>query len=153
MVQYVASDRSVVAEAMRNLFEALYRFIATTWFRVFFNSKNNDKHSNLFIVFISRIILSAWTIFAIYNLYTLVATGLVFRFGSRRGFKWISYAENPSDFVVCGVVYGFTVLFMTLIVVAPLLAKREHKRAAFRQLADGNGPPPIARPWDGSQDP
>lgn len=110
-------------------------------------SGRKQKEPGLLMKALGHLFLAGFAGFGAYNLYTCIASGVVFRFARRRSSGWIAYADDPLAFLVWTGVYSLPLVVVTLMIFGHFSRIKQGNRAAFRQFTEGSGLPDITRPW------
>jgi hypothetical protein len=85
--------------------------------------------------------------FGVYNIYTCLSFGVVYRLARRGGNGWITYTDDPAAFLFWTALYSVPLLIAGLVTFGIVSERRRVRRATFRQFVDGSGPAAIVRSW------
>jgi len=150
MVQYrdTRSNDQVFGSVMRKWFDFWLENLTAYWLQPYWNKGLNQRRRHPVKAFLGDIFVTSWIVFSIYNLYSCVTTGLIFRPSRHDREGWITYSEHPISFVLWIGIYSLPLLFVVILIIGHFASKRQHKRAAFKEFKDGSGPPPLVRRWN-----
>jgi hypothetical protein len=123
--------------------------LAASWLKPYWNAGLKPKRPSRLVEALGSLSLAACAIFAVYNLYTWASSGFVFRISRHGGTGWIIYADDPVAFVLWAGLYSLPPIVGLLLMFGQFAWKRQIRRAALRQFADGSSrPPAIVRRWN-----
>jgi hypothetical protein len=100
---------------------------------------------------LGKLLLTFFAILAIYNLYTLLSSGVVLHMRRWDSDVWIAYTDNPNAFLLWAAFYVIAAVIAALTAFGRVLGfwawKRRARQAALHQFAEGSSRPPVVRSW------
>jgi hypothetical protein len=124
----------------RGLEILLAPFLKATW-----AATSGWKKPSPFMEGVGNAILLGAGCYALFNVYTCIRYGVVYRLARRGGSGWIAYDDSPVSFVFWTFIYSLPLLIGVLLIWGYFSRRQEAKKATLRQFSEGLGPPPITR--------